>query len=237
MKLRNSEFISFVENLILIANREMPTISISKSKLGLLTEELEKIKTVFRETSKQKLPEELKQADRLRKNAIIGIRKIAEANTYHSNKNMQAAAKLVLSVIKTFSKDITLQNKLTRTATINVVVNALKRSPNRRNALTMLQLNNWLEELHKENQAFDQLFIKNIDNKSEKSKEKIKELRQVASNYYYILRDYINACYTLDSETYKPVLAQLNQLIKEYNTIVNRRKGKSKRKRKNVKFN
>ncbi len=237
MKLKNLEFTRFFRSFIDFLNDDLSFTSSIDKELSPLISKLDKIDVILRYNRKSEYTDELKKADRLRKNAIIGIRKYAEANTYHYNNDIKIAAKHILDILDKFGSSITLIDKFSRTSSINNVITVIKKDNENINALATLQLNDWINKLDETNQTFTSILRKSVKKKSEKSTDKIKDLRQQASNDYYELRDYINACYKLNTETFSPVVARLNQLIKEYNTLVNRRKGRSKRKRPSAKEN
>ncbi len=225
MKLRVKEFIQFFADFTSILERNNPEALKIKEQLKPVVDELEKIKVIDGTDKGSDISEELKLIDERRDDDITGIRIVVEGYTYYYEEKTRKAAELLLNIIDNYGPSIARQNYPTETASINGIMEKFKSDDECKNALSLLNLNNWTVKLDEENTLFNQRYLDRVDEKAKQSEEKIKELRKSTTDYYYELRDHLNSHSTLNKGSYKPVMDKLNKLIEEYNGIVNRRKG------------
>ena len=224
-KLRNSEFIQFFLNMFSIIRKYDTNELNIDGELNAVVDEVEKIKKNHGADKGSEISNELKEIDNRRDDCITGIRMIAEAYTYHYEKNIKEAAELLLNKIDDFGPSIAKQNYPTETTSINGIVDAFNTDKKFKEALNLLHLLDWAAQMDTENTYFNQRYLDRIDEQSKQSVENIKDLRKLSTEKYYTLRDHLVAHATLQGEPYTTIINQLNELIDEYNIVLNRRKG------------
>lgn len=227
LKLRNSEFIQFFADFIAIITRHNTEPLLVEEQLSPVAENLEKAKTLYRESKGNDISEELESIDDARDDCITGISGVAEGYSNHYVEATREAADLILNKIGIFGSSIARQNYPTQTATLDGIANIYNTDADVKNAATLLHLNAWFEKMESLNVFFNKRLLDRIDDKAKQSDDKLKELRNIITQHYYILRNHLNAHATLSKDIYEPVMSQLNELIEEYNGILKRRAGKN----------
>ncbi len=225
MKLRNREFIQFFTDLISILLRHKPEELRIRKQLEPVANEIESIKSLREQGRGNSISDELRDIDSRRDDDITGIRTVVEGYTYHYDAETKEAAKLLLKTIDDFGPSIARQNYQGETDSLNGLINKFRNDEKCKNAVSLLHMNEWEIKMDDENKHFNTRYIDRLDENSKKIEEKTKELRATTTDYYYVLRNHLNAHATLHTETYKPVIDLINELIDDYNLVINRRMG------------
>lgn len=226
LRLRNSEFIQFFTDLFSIFNRHNPEELGVKNQLSPVIDELDKIKNIHGTDKGSDISDELKNIDNQRDESITGILKVVEGFMLHYDEAIREAAGLLLNKINNFGPSIARQNYPSETTSINGIIDSFNTEPKLKDALKLLKLAEWTKKLDSQNKLFSKRYIDRIDESAKQSDDKIKELRTITTENYYTLRDHLNAHATLNAAGgYIPLIDQLNELIDEYNLLINRRIG------------
>lgn len=224
-RLRNSEFIQFIADLIAILLKFNPKELGIEKQLTPINTGLEKINELQGISRGSDISKELEDIDTRRDNCIDGIIAVAEAYQHHYDPEFVEAATLLLNKINNYGDAIARQNYPTETASINGISGAFSSEPLLIKALTNLHLTDWAAKLKEENDYFNQRFLDRVDETSKKSDDKTIELRKTTTDNYHTLRIHLNSHATLHPATFKPIVDQLNELIDKYNGIIKRRSG------------
>ncbi len=228
-KLRNSEFIQFIADLLSIFQKQNTTELGIKEQIDPIIPDLESMKTIHGTMKGSDISDELKAIDDRRDDCIKGIHAVLEGFTYHFDTNIKEAAQTLLNTIDTFGASIAKQNYPTETTSLKGIIDIFNTQEKAKSAVALLNIGTWANQTEKENNLFNTRYLDRVDETAKLTDDKIKELRKSITEKYFTLRDHVTAHATLkQNENYKLIIDQLNSLIEKYNGIVKKRVGNNK---------
>jgi len=228
-RFRNSEFIQFFNDLFSIFLKQNTEELGIKEQLDPIVPELESIKSIHATLKGSNISDDIKVIDNRRDDCITGIRKVLEGYTFHFDQPVKDAAQSLLNTIDTFGTSIAKQNYPTETTSLKGIHDSFTKEEKLINALSLLNLTDWVGQMDKENNLFNTRYIDRIDETAKQTEDKIAELRKLVVEKYYTLRNHLTSHATLKpNENYKLVIDQLNALIEKYNGIIKRRGSNNK---------
>lgn len=227
-KYRNSEFVQFLTDVdLLMVNGPKPGNKFLKvlENLQQLTNEMA---SIFKQEQGTAITQTLQAADVRRDRALVGLRYILLGLTYHSDEVVMGKAKALFEVIERQGPGIARLNYQAETAVINKIVADLEADADLVAYTTELNLQDWTAELKLANTEFGNLYIeRTVEYGARSAQDRLPELRQEAMEAYFTFTRFLTALATLNEGAYAVLLAQLNALIRQYNTLVLERIGTS----------
>ncbi|MCX6270433.1 MAG: DUF6261 family protein [Bacteroidetes bacterium] len=173
----------------------------------------------------------LAEADHERDNLIRGLIFGVKSALYHFDEEKQSAAERVKILFDQFG-NIAVKPYAEETSAVNKLLEDLKGSYAADVAL--LNLSDWIPELTARNQEFDILMKTRYTEDAGKTGLQMKQARKVLDAVYHSITDQITALILINGDTeYAFFVAELNARVVKYNTILARRKGRSKAKEDN----
>ncbi len=159
----------------------------------------------------------IEQADFRRDAAVKGINMQINSYLHHYEADKQQAAKTLTRVMKHWGKKVAAKNYIEESAVINAIVSNLTTQQIYKDAVAALQLKDWVAELQKANQDFNDVFLDRVGELGAKTKERMRSKRLEVNKLYYQLRDRLMAhAYINDhSEPYTKLIAVWNVVIKQ----------------------
>ncbi len=225
-KFRNSEFIQYQTDLqTIITSYDAQSVQLS-DPLAALEAQTTAMDQVYKKQLGSDITKLLEQSDRRRDTAIIGLRAIAEAYTYHYELPQQEAGQLLVDSIRTYGNNIARQNYPTQTTTLRTLLQLWDTDTRYSDAISTLGLNAWVAELEQSNTAFADLYLERNASYAEDSSTSVTILRSETKEAYTVLIDHIKAHALLNaSATYEQLIKELNTLTEQYNALVEKRSG------------
>lgn len=226
--LRNAEYLQFQKDFVAIVQRNDPALLTVESKLTALQAKVTELDVLFMRMLANENSQVLADLDVKRDNAINGIQYIALGNTYHSDETIRLAAQRITANLSTYGSGIARLNYQAETATLTNIISDWEQKPELVDALQVLQLTSWKNELKDLNTAFNDTYLNRTQEYGNSSPETLKQKREETNGVYYALRDRINALHTLvetGDSPYQPAINQLNALIEQYTALLNNRAG------------
>lgn len=229
-RLRNAEYVQFQKDLVSIIQRnDAETLNIT-TKFQTLQTRLNELDVLFKRTLANENTKTIEELDAKRDQAITGIGMLITSYTYHFNVTLRTAAEKLNDSLQVYGTGISRLNYQAETATLTNLINDWETKTDLQEALTTLNLTDWINELKSLNTQFNTIYLNRTQEYGNASPETLKGKREQTNEDYYNLRDRINALHTLvetEDSPYQTVINQINALIEQYNELINTRGGNS----------
>ena len=227
--LRNAEFLQFLDFIIRSVENNNPATLKVEVKLLALKNLYDQLDDIFKIPKDNLLSKELLELDYKRDRAIIGISQTVSANLNYFEQDKVNAAQLLDRNIKNYGAQIYSMNYQAESSTISSMLKDWELEPTLKDAIILLGLTAWKEELKNKNNDFITIYYDRNQEYGAETTDKIKQKRLDANTAYYNLTRLINAYATIDNtREYQKVIGEINALIESYNTLLASRKGKKK---------
>lgn len=222
--LRNSEFISFAEYVVIVCNQNNPRALKIDGQLNSFVATFEELNRLFKIAQGNRLTGDVQAMDDRRDRALMGIRLYTESHLYHHQTELQQAAKLVLATYDKYGKSLHRLNYYAETGVVNSLTGDLATEPELVSAITTLRLKEWVDELATANRLFTELFIARSGTNAAKPDGNLENQRVVCIEQYDTLARHITAHSTLTpSAEYDKLIKELNDITEGYNALVAKR--------------
>ncbi len=173
------------------------------------------------------LTQEVLDADLRRDDAMAGIRHMTEGYARHFSRDKRAAGGRLLHAISIYGEVVAMAYQ-DETAAITNLIADLDTKPELKEAIGLLELDDWTAELRHANINFNQKYAaRTAAMAAADTGTNMVELRKPAINAWYALRDQIAANYKVakGAAPWSTTVGQLNTLIDKYNATLARRGG------------
>ncbi len=226
--LRNAELLQFLEYIIAVVQQSNPTVLRLDAKLVTLQNIYNTLDTLFKLPQDSLLTIELQELDAKRDLYISGISKFIEAHFNHFDPTYVAAAKLLDRNLTMYGSQIYNMNYQAQSTTITNIITDWNTQESLAEAVTLLGLRDWKDELSNTNSSFIERYKERSDEYSAESLDKIKQKRIESYAAYYALRDLILSYANIDESNpnYQELIRKFNTYVDQFNTLLNTRKGK-----------
>ena len=221
--LRNANYLQFQKDFLAIVSRNNPAELQVESRYDELLAKTEELESLFKKVLANPISQELLVLDSRRDDAINGIYYTALAYSYHFDKKTKQSADELLANISLYGSGIARLNYQAETATLTNLINDWENKPELAQAIDILNLKSWKEELQAINTEFGTRYLDRTQDYGNATPETLKLKREETNTVYYGLRDRINALDILvetPPSPYSTVINQLNALIEQYNLLV-----------------
>jgi len=222
-RLRNANYLQFQKDFLEIISRNNPAVLQIETKYNDLSDKTNELENLFKKVLANPISQELLVLDERRDAAVNGIYYLALGNSYHYDSNLKQAADALLANIKLYGSGIARLNYQAETATINSLINDWDNKPELSQAIDILGLKAWKDELGSINTEFSTRYLDRTQDYGNATPETLKIKREETNTVYYALRDRINALHLLvetPPSPYSTVINQLNALIEQYNLLL-----------------
>lgn len=223
-RLRNAEFLQFMKDfagLVNANNAATLNVAVQYTALAAKNNQLEDL---FKKELSSELTQEILDLDNRRDRAYNGILFVVQGFLNHYEPSKVEAATRLKSNLDLYGSGAAKQNYQAETAILNNLVSDWEGKPALLEALNLLGLTSWKDEMKAANTLFDQKYIERTLEYSEASPETLLAKRTETASAYYTLRQFIDAfAVTINTPIYQTVTNQVNALIAQYNTLLNNR--------------
>jgi hypothetical protein len=174
------------------------------------------------------LSDDLRTLDARRDNAIVGIKGLCESYQKHYKPEKKDAAERIDAAIEKYGKSIHKQNLLAETETLRNLINDFETDILLKNAITLLDIADWVTELKDGNIAFNNMYLKRNEESLGKPEANMAELRKPAIELY---RKLVKRLDSLDEVSPSPevtkILGLMEELTLKYNQMISNRAKKT----------
>lgn len=221
-QLRNSTIIQFFTDVIQIVTLNNPATLLVAPQLAALLGINTQLDLLHRTDQGSDLTPLLQATDRRRDDAIIGIRALADAYSYHFDPAKRAAGISIVDNITMYGNKIAQQSLIDETTNLRNIIQDLNTLPELMAAVALLQLDAWKAELQTANDLFSAQYIARTQEIGAMNPATILEKRLEANQSFYTLRDTIGAYHTINNgiNPWGKTVNELNALIEQYNVLL-----------------
>ncbi|WP_432673203.1 DUF6261 family protein [Flavobacterium sp. SM2513] len=222
-QLRNAAYLQFMGLLIQLISDNDPVKLKIEAKLAQLQAQYDAFSALYLLPRGNKISKEIVALDLRRDNALVGFLAIVNGNTRSFIPKNKAAALLLDENLRKYGTEIADLNYQEQSTVITNLVDDWETETELKDALTLLDLDVWKDELDQSNKAFISAYIARTKELAEGSDENLRMIRVDFNQTYYTLLKWIESYATVDeTKTYDTVVRQINMLIEQYNTLLNR---------------
>ena len=170
---------------------------------------------------------EIQALDTLRDSYFKGIYQVINGFTKHFDLRTRQAATLLSKNIKLYGPEINKLNYQAETSVIDSMINDWEKKTELADAITLLNLRDWSDEIKRKNTEFDTLYTQRTQEYGGRTQDKLKNKREEVAQAYQVLVDNLNARNTLDDTgKYTKVTNELNALSDQYTNMLHTRQGR-----------
>ena len=212
--LTNSDFVAFMRDVITLYNRvSIPALAPFVTALSDATIDLN---AAYRQERGSLLTKSLQELDVRRDNAILGIKGIAKSHLYHADPMMRRAADLLLRSMNKYSKRINKMGIKEGSVAIRALLNEWTTDTLLTDAINLLHLQDWQQELAAANTAFQTVFMDRVQEEAAKRLPSVTAQRPSIIILYYTLKRQTLAYAEIDPLNYSVIVSELEELIDKY---------------------
>ena len=226
-KLRIGEFIQFMKQLLAFCKESNPKLLGVSKQVSELERNWKELEQLFKKVTGSDLTTVLEAQDERRDKAISGLRLFFESLTYHFNASKRDAGQKLLNVIDKYGRGISRKNYQEESAILSGIIKDWDRDEKLSQAISMLGVADWKDELHAANNAFDKTYRQRTGDLISIPEASATELREPVMKAYRELNRHLSAHAILveDPKPYEDLAALLNGHIDQYNQLVRNRYG------------
>jgi len=219
--LRNAEYLQFMKDVASLVQTNDPAVLNITAQHGALTTSITILEGLFKTQLANEITQELVLIDERRDKAINGLSFVVTGYMYHFDPTFASAAGLLNDNLKLYGSGVAKQNYQAETATITSIVNDWDSQANLNNAMQVLNLKSWKDELKAANDLFDERYLARTQEYGAANPDTLKARREETNGVYYTLRDFLNS-YSIVQPTpaNTKTLNEINALIEQYNTLL-----------------
>jgi hypothetical protein len=220
-KLRNAEFIQFVNNIATIIQSNDPAVLLVTIQLLAFKAKVAGLSGLFKNEQSSPLTEDVQLLDVRRDRGVTGLSSVIEGYTYYFQPEKAEAARLLFNNMKLYG-NMARQNYQAETALISEMLNDWENKPELVAALTLLDLVDWKDELNFANNSFNETWLARSQEYAAASPETLLQKRAETIVAYNELKKFLEAYATINSTVpvYQKTINEVNAVIDQYNTIL-----------------
>ena len=192
-KVLNGEFIQLGKQIIDLVIKHNPDILKVQAQFDAFKKIMEEMDEMYGLLNSSKFTTPINEADVRRDRAITGISLTADARIYSYVKEEVAAAKILRQHIDKYGKGIARQGQNLESLNLRKLVQDIKDIKELNEAVTLLDLAQWVVEMSEANNIFEELFTQRNSELGQVPETKQRELRLQAYELFYALRDKLEA--------------------------------------------
>jgi hypothetical protein len=226
-KLRNAEYLQLMIDVLKLVFQNNPTALKVIDDYNALQATTTAIEAIFKTEQSSPLTPIIEALDIRRDNAIMGIFKLIEANTFHFTPDVKDAANVLAKYVGIYgvASAVAGLNLQSETATVTSIVTDMETRADLVAAVATLGLAPWVAELKTANQLLGDKYIERTKELAGASTDNIKQKRLACNIAYYSLRDMLQSYNTITKRAapYPKTISEINALIDQYNIIITKR--------------
>lgn len=220
-KLRNAEFIQFVNNVASVIQNNDPAVLLVTIQLLAFKAKVTDLSGLFKNEQSSPLTEDVQALDVRRDHGVTGLSAVIEGYTHYFQPEKAAAARLLFNNMKLYGP-IARQNYQAETALITEMMNDWENKPELAAALTLLDLVDWKDELYFANVTFNEKWLERSREYAAANPETLLLKREETITAYYELKKFFEAYATINETVpvFQKTMKEWNMVIEQYNTLI-----------------
>ena len=227
LEFRNAELLKYANTSADLVDSNHPTTLVIVPQLTAFRSRISEAEALFILPRESSYSPEIQALDTLRDNNFKGIHLVISGYMKHYDPEVRAAATLLNKNIKLYGPEINKLNYQAETSVIDSMTKDWENKPELADAITLLNLKDWSDEIKRKNTEFDTLYTQRTQEYGGRTQDKLKNKREEVAQAYQVLVDNLNARNTLDDTgKYTKVTNELNALSDQYTNMLHTRQGR-----------
>lgn len=232
-KLRIGVYIDFITQLLAFLDTLGLDILKIKAQADALKSKMAELEQVYNPVRRSLITPQLEAADERRDNAISGITRVVQGYLLHFTAEKKNAAILLDANIEANGGNIArLEWSLESTNLDNLLKDWLSK-PELTNAVTLLGLTEWMDELREANKIFMELMeARNAEMGDKRIIIKLKEIKEQSIALYLLLKNKLQSQANVNefAPPYDKAINRWNEVVDHHNQILAQKEGKRAKK-------
>ncbi len=221
---RHGEFLQYLVDVLTIVDKEDLNALLLQPQRDQLQTLTDQIDDLFNRSQASAITQQLIALDDRRDRAIVGIRAYIESYQYHFDPALVTASTALRNDLNRHGNNIPRLSYQEETIVLSKIIEDWSTTTELTNAVTALNLGNWITELQDANTAFAESYIDRVTETSANPTTTIIGLRIEAITAYRALLAHIQAHATLGTNAiYDELDNQISTLAGQYNQVVDNR--------------
>ena len=227
LEFRNAELLKYANTSADLVDGNNPATLVIVPQLTAFRSRIAEAEALFILPRESSYSPEIQALDTLRDNNFKGIHLVISGYMKHYDPEVRAAATLLNKNIKLYGPEINKLNYQAETSVIDSMTKDWENKPELADAITLLNLKDWSDEIKRKNTEFDTLYTQRTQEYGGRTQDKLKNKREEVAQAYQVLVDNLNARNTLDDTgKYTKVTNELNALSDQYTNMLHTRQGR-----------
>lgn len=225
LQYRTYEVIDLMGSVVRLYKSSENLDTLLVTRVSELEQILESLKEEYQKKRGHFMTKEIEKLDKERKGKIKGVRWFLESQQYReSEEKVKAAGQLMISY-RRICKKLEQENYNEATATISKLMRLWTKDPSLMAAADVLDIRGWIENIQQVNEEFNHKLYERTTKKERKQNSYPIKLR-IKAAYEALIRDTSAFIFLADgNHPYDILLAEVNQVVKKFNTSYNIRQG------------
>ena len=198
LDLRNAELLKYANSSADLVDGNNPATLVIVPQLTAFRSRISEAEALFILPRESSYSPEIQALDTLRDNNFKGIHLVISGYMKHYDPEVRAAATLLNKNIKLYGPEINKLNYQAETSVIDSMTKDWENKPELADAITLLNLRDWRDEIKRKNTEFDTLYTQRTQEYGGRTQDKLKNKREEVAQAYQVLVDNLNARNTLD---------------------------------------
>lgn len=219
-KLRNNELLQFLNDVLSACSQQSTEPMKLAAVIAAMLTKTNTFDSLFKLTQASPITQELIELDFRRDNCLTGMHTVIDGYTYHYEPAIQKAAnELILSMDK-YGKPLAGLNYPAETSTIKSLVGDWTNIPALAGNVTLLALGNWVIELVKCNDLFNDKYMSRATDKATAPHVKTFDARMDAiESYKNLVTKIESGANFVGDNSFDGLINLINELVVKYNII------------------
>ena len=227
LDLRNAELLKYANSSADLVDGNNPATLVIVPQLTAFRSRISEAEALFIMPRESSYSPEIQALDTLRDSYFKGIYQVINGFTKHFDLRTRQAATLLSKNIKLYGPEINKLNYQAETSVIDSMTKDWENKPELADAITLLNLRDWRDEIKRKNTEFDTLYTQRTQEYGGRTQDKLKNKREEVAQAYQVLVDNLNARNTLDDTgKYTKVINEINALSNQYLTTLHSRQAR-----------
>lgn len=225
---RNAAYLQYMKDVVKLVNKEDVNTLLLKQPRDRLFALIEEMDNAYSQAKGSALTKKMKVYNEYRDKAFIGIKRVVSGYSYHYDREISSSGQEILRIMQIYGSQVIRKSYQEKSVIINSFLDELINNSKLSEAVAVLKLEGWIENLRKVNNNFIQKYLKRVEESAANNNSvSVTDLRAGVSKVYRKLLNHLEAHNTLSAnKAYKKIITEINELTSQYNSVVNARASK-----------
>lgn len=223
-KFRISEYIQYFTDVRNLCKNNSEAAAQVQSLVNAFNVSTSALENTFKVNKASDITSQLTNLDVQRDQAIVCLRKMADAYASHLNNDLAKAGNILLNTIDKYGSRIYTMNYQAETSTLSNLGDELGTSDDLKAVVELLCLEDLVKEMTRINNEFNILYLNRIsENTADESISSGEAVKRTVADYRKLIEHLEAYSVISPSDSNSKLIAEINTLAEQYNTTVEQR--------------